>query len=99
MGGEEIVVLSCIFASPLTAGLTHLSNRRLLKCNGVAIRNLVHLASLIDDADGTSLLFELDDDDIIALPRAAAWEVTACVLQANLVPAARCLSEGFANVD
>lgn len=90
--GEEIVVLSCVFASQLTAGLTHFMNRRLYKCNKVAVRNLVHLAELIDDADSPSVLFELDEDDIIALPRAAAQQVTDQVLQANFIPAARRLS-------
>mmetsp|Transcript_105898 Transcript_105898/g.332041 ORF Transcript_105898/g.332041 Transcript_105898/m.332041 type:complete len:455 (+) Transcript_105898:1-1365(+) len=90
---EEIVVLSCVFASPLTAGLTHLLNRRLLRCDGVEVRNLRHLAELIDGASGSFVFFELDDDDVMALPREAAGEATQEVLEANLIPAARCLPE------
>lgn len=77
--GEEPVVLSSVLASPLTAGLTHYTNRRLLKCNGCSVKNLAHLASLIDDFEGSTLFFELDDDDVIALPARAAeedWRVT-----------------------
>merc|ERR1712203_394570 len=86
--GEEVVVLSCVFASGLTAGLTHFMNRRLLKCNGEKVKNLSHAADLIDAADGQFIFFELDNHDIIALPVEAAWKVTDRVLKENLVPAA-----------
>jgi len=87
--GEEIVVLSCVFASPLTAGLTHLMNRRLLRCDGESVQNLRHLAQLLDEGSQPSVLFELDDEDVVALPRLQAHSVTAQVLTAHLVPAAR----------
>ncbi|CAE8639689.1 unnamed protein product, partial [Polarella glacialis] len=90
-GDEEVVVLSCIFASPLTAGLTHFMNRRLLSCNGCEVRNLAHLAKLLDEAAGTNVLFKLDDDDIIALPTEQARATTQQVLETNRIPAGRCL--------
>ncbi|CAK0902246.1 unnamed protein product, partial [Prorocentrum cordatum] len=90
--GQEVVVLSCVLASRLTAGLTHMMNRRLLRCNGQAVRNLAHLAELVDGADSASvLMLELDDDDVVALPCGAAREATRHVLAANLIPAERCL--------
>jgi len=90
---EEVVVLSCVFASHLTAGLTHFTNRRLLRCDGQEVRNLAHLAGLLDSATGSTIFFDLDDDDVVALPLAAARETTRQVLQAHLIPAARCLPE------
>lgn len=91
---EEVVVLSCVFASSLTAGLTHFMNRRLLRCDGQLVRNLAHLAELVDTGTAPAILFEFDDNDLIALPRQAALDITAEVLRANLVPAARCLPTG-----
>eukprot|EP00927_Polykrikos_kofoidii_P065917 TRINITY_DN6160_c1_g1_i1.p1 TRINITY_DN6160_c1_g1~~TRINITY_DN6160_c1_g1_i1.p1 ORF type:complete len:630 (-),score=118.00 TRINITY_DN6160_c1_g1_i1:39-1928(-) len=91
--GEEVVVLSSILGSPLTAGLTHVTNRRLLKCDGRLVRNLVHLGRILDEARGPHVHFELDDDEIIALPLAAAREATPDVMKAHLIPAARSLRE------
>jgi len=92
--GEEVVVLSSVLGSPLTAGLTHFMNRRLIRCDGVKVTNLVHLTKLIDESNGPSICFELDDDEIIALPLEEARKVTPEVLKANLIPAARCLPAG-----
>lgn len=92
-GGEEVVVLSCVFASPLTAGLTHLANRRLLRCDGQEVHNLAHLARLLDAAQGATILFQLDEDDVIAMPRDAARKTTRDVLRAHLISAERCLPE------
>ena len=83
-------MLSCVFASALTAGLTHFMNRRLHRCNGqqahaavfpftqvssggrrrsthrfTEVRNLFHLASLLDAETASTIWFELDDDDVI----------------------------------
>ncbi|CAE7157123.1 DEGP9 [Symbiodinium pilosum] len=88
---EEVVVLSCVFASALTAGLTHFMNRRLHRCNGVQVRNLQHLAELLDTATTSTIWFALDDDDVIALPTEQARATTRLVLETNLIPAARCL--------
>jgi len=89
--GEEVVVLSCVFASPLTAGLTHFANRRLLRVDGRDVKNLLHLADLLDQPHGAVMFFELDDNDIIALPREAAMETTLAVLRAHFIPAERSL--------
>ncbi|CAE7397597.1 DEGP9 [Symbiodinium natans] len=88
---EEVVVLSCVFASALTAGLTHFVNRRLHSCNGEQVRNLLHLANLLDAATTSTVWFALDDDDVIALPTETARASTRLVLETNLIPAARSL--------
>jgi len=88
---EEVVVLSSVLASPLTAGLTHFMNRRLLKFNGVRVLNLTHLAEMLDSSTEKWITLLLDEEDIIALPRCEATELTAKVMQANLIPTARCL--------
>lgn len=88
--GEEVVVLSTVFASPLTAGLTHFANRRVLSVDGQAVKNLAHLASLLDQPSSASaVFFGLDDDDTIVLPRAGAEETTRQVLQAHFIPTER----------
>eukprot|EP00439_Symbiodinium_sp_Y106_P075568 s2152_g15.t1 len=88
---EEVVVLSCVFASALTAGLTHFMNRRLHRCNGQQVRNLFHLASLLDAETASTIWFELDDDDVIALPTELARATTRLVLETHLIPAERSL--------
>eukprot|EP00746_Dinoflagellata_sp_MGD_P031060 gnl/MRDRNA2_/MRDRNA2_17378_c0_seq2.p1 gnl/MRDRNA2_/MRDRNA2_17378_c0~~gnl/MRDRNA2_/MRDRNA2_17378_c0_seq2.p1 ORF type:complete len:302 (-),score=50.41 gnl/MRDRNA2_/MRDRNA2_17378_c0_seq2:44-949(-) len=88
--GQQIVVLSSVLASTLTAGLTHFNNRRLLRLNGHRVRNLSHLAHLLDEAPSSSTVrFELDDDDLLCIPKDAAQAATAQVLADNLIPHAR----------
>merc|ERR1711879_158282 len=88
--GQQVVVLSSVLASPLTAGLTHFNNRRLLRCDGVAVRNLAHLAFLLDSVPCSGIIrFELDDDDLLCIPKDQAVAAVAQVLSDNLIPAAQ----------
>merc|ERR1712130_674820 len=81
-----------VLGSPFTAGLTHVQNRRLLKCDGHRIRNLTHLARMLDsESHDDYVRFELDEDDLVALPRNAARDATTHILQKNLIPSARSL--------
>eukprot|EP00928_Gymnodinium_smaydae_P020658 TRINITY_DN17991_c0_g1_i1.p1 TRINITY_DN17991_c0_g1~~TRINITY_DN17991_c0_g1_i1.p1 ORF type:complete len:595 (+),score=110.65 TRINITY_DN17991_c0_g1_i1:55-1839(+) len=91
--GEEVVVLSCVLGSPFTAGLTHFVNRRLLRCAGRRVLNLAHLARIIDEDRSEFLSFELDDDELIALPRSRAEAMTAEILRTHLIPAPRSLPQ------
>jgi len=45
--GDEVVVLACVLAHRANLGYEHLENLRLRKCNGVTVRSLKHLQTLL----------------------------------------------------
>ena len=54
--GDEVVVLACVLAHRANLGYEHLENLRLRKCNGVPVRSLKHLQTLLygPNADSNS---------------------------------------------
>lgn len=89
--GHEVVVLSQVLASPLTVGFTDFYNVVLRQFNGVEPRNLKHLVDMIDACTDEFATFDLDHDNQIVLPRRHAQEMTASILEENMVPHDRSL--------
>jgi S1-C subfamily serine protease len=104
--GEQVVVLSQVLACDEALGYEDLCNVQVLRCNGVAVHNLAHLASLVAAADvgsggdggdknGRSFLrFDLEYDEVVVLDAGRARAATEAILAQHSIPAA--VSAGLA---
>lgn len=93
LADEQPVILSRVFPSRRTAGLTGLSDRRVLACNGESVLNLAQMFSLVQrlHRDETHVLFELQcvgGAALIAVDTATAEEVRDEIMGTYRLPAA-----------
>lgn len=92
----EVVVLSQILSSRATQGYEDDDGNDvsiLLRVNGVAVRNLRHLADLIDKSDESVefVSFELDNEETIIISKSAVAKESQSILETHCIPAARSL--------
>ncbi|CAJ2629198.1 protease Do-like 2, chloroplastic [Trifolium pratense] len=59
--GEQIVILSQVMANNYNIGYEDMSNMQVIKFNGVRIKNIQHLAHLIDSCKDKYMCFEFED--------------------------------------
>ena len=94
---EMQVILCSVFPDPAIEGYMGASGRRLDTVNGVKVRNLRHVAELVDGCKDEFIRFGLDDDDPwneeIVVDRAQMAEATPRVMKRYQIPADR--SEGL----
>lgn len=79
--GEQIVILSQILASEVNIGYENMSNQQVLKFNGVRVKNIRHLAHLVDSCNNKYLIFEFEDKLLVVLERQAASLKTPQILK------------------
>ncbi|XP_057870480.2 protease Do-like 2, chloroplastic isoform X2 [Cryptomeria japonica] len=79
--GEQIVILSQILASEVNIGYENMSNQQVLKCNGIRVKNIRHLAHLVDSCKNKYLIFEFEDKLLVVLERQAASLKTPQILK------------------
>jgi len=74
---QEIVLLSQVLVHEVNTGYQHTTNIQVKKFNGVEIRNLQHLVSLVEDAQNQSefVRFDLEFERAIILERKQAEQV------------------------
>ncbi|KAK4376312.1 hypothetical protein RND71_006989 [Anisodus tanguticus] len=87
--GQQIVVLSQVLANEVNIGYEDMSNEQVLKLNGTRIKNIHHLAHLVDSSKGKYLVFEFEDNILVALPREEALSASASILKDYGIPAER----------
>lgn len=94
--GQQVVIISEVLACELTQGYEVHHLRQVISCDGEAVRNLGHLASLVARSKETFLRFQLSEDQVIALRREGLAEATEAVAKLNqiakpenLIPAER----------
>ncbi|PON57190.1 Peptidase S1C [Parasponia andersonii] len=87
--GEQIVLLSQVLAHEVNIGYEDMSNQQVLKLNGVRIRNIHHLAHLVDSCKDKYLVFEFEDNYIAVLEREAAVAASPCILKDYGIPSER----------
>ncbi|BFG43285.1 hypothetical protein CerSpe_295590 [Prunus speciosa] len=66
-----------------------MSNQQVLKLNGTQIRNIHHLAYLVDSCKDKYLVFEFEDNYITVLEREAATAASSCILKDYGIPSER----------
>ncbi|WJX13745.1 Protease Do-like 2, chloroplastic [Trifolium repens] len=79
--GEQIVILSQVLANELNIGYEDMSNMQVIKFNGVRIKNIQHLAHLIDTCKDKYLCFEFEDCYAAVLEREAVIATSSSLLE------------------
>lgn len=87
--GEQIVILSQVLANEVNIGYEDMGNQQVLKLNGKHIRNIHHLAHLVDSCRDKYLVFEFEDNYLVVLEREAASAASACILKDYGIPSER----------
>ncbi|CAK9029223.1 unnamed protein product [Durusdinium trenchii] len=86
---HEPLILTQVLASELTVGYSELEYEVLESFNGIQVRNLRHLAELLDGSKDTYLRFGFVSKEIVVLDRLKATQALASILAQNMIPAAR----------
>ncbi|KAF5196937.1 Protease do-like 2 protein, partial [Thalictrum thalictroides] len=87
--GEQIVILSQVLANELNIGYEDMGNQQVLKFNGVQIKNIRHLAHLVDSCTSKYLVFEFEDNFLVVLEREAAGTASHRILKDYGIPSER----------
>ncbi|XP_042377689.1 protease Do-like 2, chloroplastic [Zingiber officinale] len=87
--GEEIVILSQVLANEVNIGYEDMGNQQVVKFNGTPIKNIRHLAHLVDSCKDKYLIFEFEDNFLAVLDREAASTAGPLILQAYGIPGKR----------
>ncbi|KAK1558508.1 hypothetical protein Q3G72_003163 [Acer saccharum] len=87
--GEQIVILSQVLANELNIGYEDMGNQQVLKFNGTRIKNIHHLAHLVDSCKDKYLVFEFEDNYFAVLERETATSASTCILKDYGIPSER----------
>ncbi|KAI9119340.1 hypothetical protein K1719_010015 [Acacia pycnantha] len=87
--GEQIVILSQVLANEVNLGYEDMSNQQVLKFNGTRIKNIHHLAHLVDSCKNKYLCFEFEDKYFAVLEREEATAASSCILRDYGIPSER----------
>ncbi|KAJ6329184.1 hypothetical protein OIU77_010793 [Salix suchowensis] len=87
--GEQIVILSQVLANEVNFGYEDMSNQQVLKLNGTQIKNIHHLAHLVDSCKNRYLVFEFEDNYLVVLEREAASACSSHILKDYGIPSER----------
>lgn len=87
--GEQIVILSQVLANEVNIGYEDMSNEQVLKFNGTRIKNIHHLAHLVDSCKDKYLIFEFEDNYLAVLEREASCAASSCILKDYGIPSER----------
>lgn len=79
--GEQMVILSQVLASDVNIGYEDMSNQQVLKLNEIKIKNIRHLAHIVDSCNDKYLIFELEDNFLVVMERQAASAATPQILK------------------
>jgi hypothetical protein len=88
---QEIVLLSQVLVHEVNTGYQHTTNIQVKKFNGIEIRNLQHLVSLVEMASDTEapseyVRFDLEFERAIVLERTQAEQASTEVLNQHFIP-------------
>ncbi|XP_061968723.1 protease Do-like 2, chloroplastic isoform X2 [Populus nigra] len=87
--GEQIVIVSQVLANEVNFGYEEMSNQQVLKFNGTRIKNIHHLAHLVDSCKNKYLVFEFEDNYLVVLEREAASASSFYILKDYGIPSER----------
>ncbi|XP_047307811.1 protease Do-like 2, chloroplastic [Impatiens glandulifera] len=86
---EQLVILSQVLANDVNIGYEDMSNQQVLKFNGTQIKNIHHLAHMIDTCQHEYLVFEFEDNYLVVLKRETAVATSSSILKAYGIPSER----------
>uniref|UniRef100_A0A2N9GTL8 Protease Do-like PDZ domain-containing protein n=1 Tax=Fagus sylvatica TaxID=28930 RepID=A0A2N9GTL8_FAGSY len=87
--GEQMVVLSQVLANEVNIGYEDMSNQQVLKFNGTRIKNIHHLAHLVDSCKDKYLVFEFEENYVAVLEREASTAASSSILKGYGIPSER----------
>ncbi|GAB2262604.1 hypothetical protein Droror1_Dr00003601 [Drosera rotundifolia] len=87
--GEQIVILSQVLANETNIGYEHMSSQQVLKFNGTEIKNIHHLAHLVDTCKDKYLVFEFEGDFLAVLEKESAMSASSSILKDFGIPSER----------
>ncbi|XP_042514578.1 protease Do-like 2, chloroplastic [Macadamia integrifolia] len=87
--GEQIVILSQVLANEVNIGYEEMGNQQVLKFNGTPIKNIRHLAYLVDSCKDKYLVFEFEDNFLAVFVREAVSSTTPRILKDYGIPSER----------
>ncbi|KAH7863468.1 hypothetical protein Vadar_017901 [Vaccinium darrowii] len=87
--GEQMVILSQVLADEVNIGYEAMEYLQVLKFNGTRIKNIHHLAHLVDSFEGDYLVFEFEDNYLSIIERKASAAALSGILKANGIPSER----------
>ncbi|KAI8476024.1 MAG: trypsin-like cysteine/serine peptidase domain-containing protein [Monoraphidium minutum] len=85
--GQQVVVLSKVFAADINSGYQDISNVQLLRVDGVEVANLGHAAWLLEAAQGPFVKLELEWNKVLYIDHAKAVACASALLAQNSIPA------------
>ncbi|KAJ8898685.1 hypothetical protein K2173_004719 [Erythroxylum novogranatense] len=87
--GEQIVILSQVLANEANIGYEDMGNQQVLRLNGTRIKNIHHLAHLVDSSKDKYLVFEFEDNYLAVLEREIAISASSQILGDYGIPSER----------
>ncbi|XP_014513596.1 protease Do-like 2, chloroplastic isoform X1 [Vigna radiata var. radiata] len=87
--GEQIVILSQVLANEVNIGYEDMGNQQVVKFNGTRIKNIHHLAHLVDSCEDRYLRFEFEDSYVAVLEREAVAGASSSILSDYGIPSGR----------
>eukprot|EP00256_Glycine_max_P039631 XP_006588605.1 protease Do-like 2, chloroplastic isoform X2 [Glycine max] len=87
--GEQIVILSQVLANEVNIGYEDMGNQQVVKFNGTRIKNIHHLAHLIDSCKDRYLRFEFEDSYVAVLEKESVTAASPSVLSDYGIPSER----------
>ncbi|CAM6052277.1 unnamed protein product [Sphagnum compactum] len=85
---EQLVVVCQVLVADINIGYEDIVNTQVLAFNGTPVRNLKHLANMVETCDGQFLRFDLEYQQIVVLEAAAAKAATPEILFTHCIPSA-----------
>ncbi|RLN36270.1 hypothetical protein C2845_PM03G36010 [Panicum miliaceum] len=86
---EQIVIVSQVLAHEVNIGYEHMGNQQVIKLNGTAVKNIHHLAHLVDTCLDKFPTFEFEDDFLVVLHREEAAAESSDILKEHAIPSVR----------
>ncbi|KAF0925643.1 hypothetical protein E2562_017218 [Oryza meyeriana var. granulata] len=99
--GEQIVIVSQVLAHEVNIGYEHMGNQQVIKLNGTMVKNIHHLAHLVDNCKDKFLTFEFEDDFLVVLDQEEATTASSYILKEHAIPSIRSsdLSEPYVDTE
>eukprot|EP00736_Rhodelphis_marinus_P011293 Rmarinus@m.22490 len=83
---HEFVVIAQVLTDEMTVGYENVVHCIVSTLNGIKVKNLRHLANLVDNSDEDFLRFEMTNGAIVVLHRETAFRGTAEILSRHRIP-------------
>jgi len=85
---EQLVVVSQVLVADINIGYEDIVNLQVLAFNGTPVKNLKHLATMVEECNEAFLKFDMDYDQLVVLETKTAKAATQDILTTHCIPSA-----------